>query len=182
MKIYGSHEDTMILYAGPRTGKTASMSGMLIDAPGFGLSTSTRPDVWGHTSIPRSKRGPVLTLDPDPFSGIGSSLAWDMLDGCMHPGIAIERAGYLVHAAPKDATGKDAWWDHQSAVLLRLLLHAGELTGANLMDVLAWARDPSTKEPVSVLYGSPMAAPGWPASWTTCPARMGSSSRTWPVA
>jgi hypothetical protein len=161
VKIYGSYEDTYILYAGPRKGKTGCMSGMLVDAPGFALSTSTRPDVWGHTSIPRGKRGPVLTLDPDPFSGIGSSLAWDMLDGCVHPAIATERAGYLMHAAPKNEGGKDAWWDHQSAVLLRLLMHAGELCGANLMDVRAWAGDPSSKEPVSVLYQAPRAAAGW---------------------
>jgi hypothetical protein len=163
VKIYGSYEDTYIVYAGPRTGKTGWMSNVLVDAPGFALSTSTRPDVWGHTSIPRSRRGPVLTLDPDPFSGIGSSLAWDMLDGCVLPQIAIERAGYLMHAAPKASDGKDAWWDHQSAELLRLLLHAGELAGANLLDVLAWARDPSSKEPVSVLYDSPQAAFGWAA-------------------
>jgi type IV secretion system protein VirD4 len=161
VKVYGSLEDTYIAYAGPRKGKTAWMSGVLADAPGFGLSTSTRPDVWGHTSIIRSRRGPVLTLDPDPFSGIGSSLAWDMLDGCMHPSIAIERSGYLMHAAPKDSSGKDAWWDHQSAELLRLLLHAGELAGANLLDVRAWAGDPSSKEPVAVLYRAPGAAPGW---------------------
>lgn len=161
MKVYGSHEDTYVVYAAPRTGKTGFLSGVLIDAPGFGLSTSTRPDVWGHTSIPRSKRGPVLTLDPDPFSGIGSSLKWDMLDGCALPQIAIERAGYLMHAAPKNDGGKDAWWDHQSAELLRLLLHAGELCGANLLDVKAWASDPSTKEPVQALYRSPLAAYGW---------------------
>ena len=161
MKVYGSHEDTYVAYAGPRKGKTAWMSGVLLDAPGFGLSTSTRPDVWGHTSIPRGKRGPVLTLDPDPFSGIGSSLKWDMLDGCVLPQIAIERAGYLMHAAPKNDGGKDAWWDHQSAELLRLLLHAGELAGANLLDVKAWAADPSSKEPVQVLYQSRFTADGW---------------------
>jgi type IV secretion system protein VirD4 len=161
VRIYGSHEDTYLVYAGPRTGKTGWMSGVLKRAPGFGLSTSTRPDVWGHTSIPRSKRGPILTLDVDPFSGIGSSLAWDMLDGCAHPAIAIERAGYLMDAAPKNEGGKDAWWDHNSAEYLRLLLHAGELAGANLLDVRAWAGDPSSKEPVSVLYRSQFAAAGW---------------------
>lgn len=161
MKVYGSHEDTYIVYAGPRIGKTGWMSGVLVDAPGFGLSTSTRPDVWGHTSIPRARRGPILTLDPDPFSGIGSSLAWDMLDGCVLPQIAIERAGYLMNAAPKSDGGKDAWWDHQSAEYLRLLLHAGELAGANLMDVKSWATDPSSKEPVQELYRSQFAATGW---------------------
>jgi hypothetical protein len=160
--IMGTFEDTYVMYAGPRTGKTAAMSGMLLDAPGFGLSTSTRPDVWGHTSIPRSRKGPVLTLDVDPFSGIGSSLAWDLLDGCVHPSIAIERAGYLMHAAPRDKSGKDAFWDAMSATYLRLLLHAGELDGANILDVLAWARDTSTMEPVSILYrNANIAAPGW---------------------
>lgn len=159
--LMGTPEDFYLVHAGPRKGKTGWMSGVLADAPGFGLGSSTRVDMWAHTVIERERRGPVLTLNPGGDGGIPTTLAWDMLSGCAHPMLAIERAGYLMDAAPKDTSGKDAWWDHQGGELLRLMMHAGALAGATLRDVAAWVRDPSTGEPVSVLYGSPGAAVGW---------------------
>lgn len=159
--LMGTHEDFYLVFAGPRKGKTGWMSGTLADAPGFALTTSTRVDVWAHTSVTRERRGPVCTLNPGGDGGVPTTLAWDLLDGCAWPAMAIERAGYLMDAAPHDASGRDAWWDHQGAQLLRLLLHAGALAGADARDVAAWARDPASSEPVSVLDGTRGAAPGW---------------------
>ena len=77
--------------------------------------------------------------------------------------VPITRAGYLMDAAPKDPSGKDAWWDQQGAVLLRLMLHAAALVHAPITDVAVWVADPEAPAPMAILAGHPAAAPGWAA-------------------
>ena len=106
--IMATAEDFTLLFAGPRTGKSGWLAGVVMDAPGPVLNTSTRVDVWANTVIPRSAKGPVYVLNPGGDGGIPTTLAWSPLDGCYHPAGAIEAAGYLMNAAPKDSGGKDA--------------------------------------------------------------------------
>ena len=62
--LMGTAEDFYLIFAPPRTGKTAWMSGVVSDAPGALLTTSSRVDVHAHTVVPRSAKGPVYTLNP----------------------------------------------------------------------------------------------------------------------
>ena len=158
--LAGSREDSYLLVAPPRVGKTGMMACWAADAPGALLATSTRTDLYAHTAIPRARLGDILTLNPGGDGGIPSTLAWSPLDGCQSPAIAIERAGYLMAAAPKDSGGKDAWWDAKGAELLRLMMHAAALGGATMHEAVAWVHDPASREPASILAGE-FAAPGW---------------------
>ncbi len=158
--LAGSREDSYLLIAPPRVGKTGMMACWAADAPGAMLATSTRTDLYKHTAIPRMRLGDLHVLNPGGDGGIPSTLAWSPLDGCTSPAIAIERAGYLMAAAPKDSGGKAAWWDAKGAELLRLMLHAAALAGATMHEVTAWVRDPMSREPASILAGE-FAAPGW---------------------
>ena len=158
--LAGSREDSYLLIAPPRTGKTGMMGCWLADAPGPALATSTRTDLYAHTAIPRARMGELSVLNPGGDGGIPSTLAWSPVDGCESPAIAIERAGYLMAAAPKDSSGKDAWWDAKGAELLRLMLHAAALGGASMREVCGWVSDPLSREPASILAGE-FAAPGW---------------------
>ena len=158
--LAGSREDSYLLIAPPRIGKTGMMACWAADAPGALLATSTRTDMYVHTAIPRMRLGELHVLNPGGDGGIPSTLQWSPLDGCTYPAIAIERAGYLMAAAPKDSGGKDAWWDAKGAELLRLMLHAAALAGATMHEVAAWVRDPVSREPASILAGE-FAAPGW---------------------
>lgn len=157
--VAGTREDSYLLVSPPRTGKTGLLGCWAADAPGALLATSTRTDLYAHTVIPRSRLGDVHVLNPGGDGGIPSTLAWSPLEGCEDPGIAIERAGYLMAAAPKDAGGKDAWWDAKGAELLRLMLHAAALAGATMAQAAAWVRDPCSPEPSSILAAC--GAPGW---------------------
>ena len=159
-ELAGSREDSYLLIAPPRVGKTGMMACWAADAPGAMLATSTRTDLYAHTAIPRMRLGDLHVLNPGGDGGIPSTLQWSPLDGCTSPAIAIERAGYLMAAAPKDSSGKDAWWDAKGAELLRLMLHAAALGGAAMHEVAAWVRDPMSREPASILAGE-FAAPGW---------------------
>ena len=91
-------------------------------------------------AIPRARLGDLHVLNPGGDGGIPSTLQWSPLDGCQSPAIAIERAGYLMAAAPKDSGGKDAWWDAKGAELLRLMLHAAAISGATMHEAVAWVQ------------------------------------------
>lgn len=164
--VMGTHEDFYLMFAPPRSGKTAWLSGVVLDAPGAVLTTSTRVDVYAHTVVPRSASGPVSVLNPGGDGGIPTNLAWSPLQDCHHPAGAIEAAGYLMNAAPKDAGGKDAWWDARGHELLRIMMHAAALGGATMREVAAWVRDPASTEPMAILTEMPDAADGWAAELT----------------
>jgi type IV secretion system protein VirD4 len=159
-RLMATAEDFIIVRAGPRKGKSGWLSGVVLDAPGAVLTTSTRTDVYAHTSAGRAGKGPVYALNPGGDGAIGTTLFWDPLEDCHSAAGAIERAGYLMAAAPKDSSGKDAWWDAQGHVLLRIMLHAAALAGATMREARAWVLDPLSAEPASVL-SLPGAAPGW---------------------
>jgi type IV secretory pathway TraG/TraD family ATPase VirD4 len=161
--LAGSAEDTYILIAPPRTGKSGLLGCWISDAPGAVLATSTRTDLYANTAVPRSAHGPIWVLNPDGDGGIPSTLSWSPVRGCENPAVAMQRAGYLINAAPKDSSGKDAWWDHQSKTFLQYLLHAAALIpGATIWEVRRWAAavlaDPT---PLRVLATHANAAPGW---------------------
>jgi type IV secretion system protein VirD4 len=156
--LMGTAEDFYLIFAPPRTGKSGWMSGVVVDAPGAVVTTSTRVDVYANTLIPRQAKGPVFVLNPGGDGAIGTTLLWDPLEDCEHAAIAIERAGYLMHAAPKDANS--GYWDAQGHVLLRVMLHAAALAGVTMREARAWVLDPLAAEPAAVL-AMPGAAPDW---------------------
>jgi type IV secretion system protein VirD4 len=158
--LAGSREDSYLLIAGPRFGKTALLACWAEDAPGPLLATSTRTDLYAHTVLSRLDRGDVWVLNPDGDGGVPSTLEWSPVSGCENPAVAIQRAGYLMDAAPRDPGGKDAWWDAKGAELLRLMLHAAALAGATMHQVAAWVHDPAHPDPAAILAGQ-FAAPGW---------------------
>lgn len=158
--VAGSREDSYLLIAPPRSGKTGTIGCWLADAPGAALATSTRTDLYAHTAIPRGRLGELHMLNPGGDGGIPSTLEWSPVDGCENPAVAIERAGYLMAAAPKDSAGTGTWWDARGAELLRLMLHAAALSGASMREVCAWVHDPLSRDPAAILAGE-FAAPGW---------------------
>jgi type IV secretory pathway TraG/TraD family ATPase VirD4 len=160
--IAGSSEESYLLIAPPRSFKTGLTSCWALDAPGAFLGYSSRCDQARHTMIPRSRRGDVLVLNADGDGGIPTSFAWSPVEGCQNPQTAIRRAGDLMHASPRDSSGKDAWHEDRGARLIRCMLHAAAADGASMHEVTAWVHDPLSAEPMSIL-ASPRAWPGWDA-------------------
>jgi type IV secretion system protein VirD4 len=160
--LMAGHEDFILLFGAPRTGKTGVECDWLADAPGAAISTTTRVDTFAHTALPRAARGPLWVLNPDGDGDLPTNFMLSPLAGCHVPQIAIESAGYLQHAAPSDKGGKDAHWDQRGAELLRLAMHAAAIAGATMREVAEWVRDPSSPEFTDALC-SPAAAEGWAA-------------------
>ena len=159
--LVASHEDFILLYGAPRSGKSASEAAWLAEAPGAAISTTTRTDMWVHTAMARAAKGPLWVLNPDGDGDLPTNFALSPLTGCHIPQIAIESAGYLVHAAPSDKDGKDRYWDQKGAELLRLAMHAAAVAGASMREVAQWVRDPADRAFMQALC-LPAAAEDWP--------------------
>lgn len=141
--LMASHEDMILLYGGPRSGKTATECAWLAEAPGAVISTTTRTDTYAHTAIARSAKGPVWVLNPDGDGDLPTNFMLSPLTGCHVPQIARESAGYLMHAAPSDKGGKDKLWDNRGSELLATAMHAAAVVGATMLEAAEWARSPA---------------------------------------
>lgn len=148
----------------PGTGKTQFMARTGLSAPGAVLMSSSNPDLAWLTWGARDEVGPVWALNPRGVGGLPSNIGFSPITGCVDPQLAMENAGALVAASPRDPSGKDAHWDHWSKVLLEKFLHAAALAGdpdrTNILTVRAWvnqwAEDPTqADEPLRLLgdYG-----------------------------
>jgi type IV secretion system protein VirD4 len=157
--IAGSRADLYLVLAPPQTMKTGLLSCWAADAPGALLATSSRGDLYRHTALDRSDNGDLHVLNADRVDGIPANFAWSPVAGCGNPQTAIRRAGDLVHASPRDTSGKDSWHEQRGAELLRYLLHAAAVDGASMHEVYAWVCDPLSAEPASILASR--GYPGW---------------------
>jgi hypothetical protein len=154
--------ETVCVFAPPQTVKTGLISSWLQDAPGAALATSSRADQYRHTASAREKLGEVLVLDADGY-GPGTNFRWDPVADCESPRIALRRAGALMHAAPRDESGKDAWHEQRGMQLLAKALHAAALQDGNVLDVRAWCRRPDDEQFAKGLRRA-RAAPDWAAA------------------
>lgn len=143
LEVHGSHADTYAIFGPPRGGKSTWLSTAGLAAPGAVLFTSTRADLATDTAKPRSRKGPVWFLNPGHDGGFPSTLHYSPLAGCEDPRMAMEAAGALMHAAPRDTSGRNNYWDHQSKTMLQFLLHAAALEPqADIFTVMEWASNP----------------------------------------
>lgn len=162
--LLGSFEDSYLVVAPPRAGKSALLGGIVLDHPGPVLATSTRPDLVTWTAGPRGTRGPVYVFNPE---GLGdgsmpSTLRWSPVAGCENPAVALERARALMRGAAGTAGVQDAaFWTGSQARLLPGLLNAAAAADKSLADVYAWIRDPLDDTPLRILERHPLAQHAW---------------------
>lgn len=164
MRVWSLVEDVVIVFGGPRTGKTGWLAGRVIDAPGALLVTSTRTDLHTLTAGLRASRGPVRVFNAVGLGGLPSSVSFDPLTGCADPVTAAERAADMLGAVTTGAGGDREFWDNQARRVLAALLHAAALdqpgdgeAPASMRDVLRWVSDPDSaqREITSLLRRSP---------------------------
>jgi type IV secretion system protein VirD4 len=120
-------EDTACTVAPPKWGKTTYMvAGMVADASGAVITTSTRPDVLRLTVGVRKDAGKVYVADFDGLSQYPNKLRWDMVAGCKDPQIASERASAMVNAMPRTGapSSADRYFDSGCVMIIEALLHA----------------------------------------------------------
>lgn len=160
--IIARAEDTALVIAAPRMGKTARIAIKRIkDAPAACVVTGTKPDVLRYTAKIRADKGTVHVFDPEGVSMWPDTTSWDIVAGCQDEEEATARAKAIVNARPMKGGGNSEFFTEAADTVLRCLLHAAALSGRNMRDVLAWTRDFNDDTPYEVLTTHPGAMPGW---------------------
>jgi len=164
ISCWSSVEDSVVILGPPRSGKGLCLVvGMILDAPGAVLTTSTRPDNLAVTIDARSSSSrPVAVFDPQGLArGIGSPSNWSLVRGCAEPGVAMVRARALC-ADASTGTENASFWSEQTVSATRCLLHAAALGGRDACDLYRWSLSASmAREAVAILLRCPGGAPGW---------------------
>lgn len=149
-----SVEASVLLLAAPRQGKTSQVIiPWLSTWPGAALVTSVRPDVLAATHQLRAARGPVLVMDPTGEVSWPDMLAWSPTAGCRDYKTALDRADVLVTVGKNNNQDSEnaTFFGMSASNLLAAWLHAAALDGRGMDDVLAWAFDDTSEEPVLIL-------------------------------
>lgn len=148
-RVWASVEDVVIVFGGPRKGKTQWLAGRVLDAPGAVVVTSTRLDLLQQIGPLRAQVGPVVVFNPVGLGGLPSTITFDPLTGCTDPAAAHERAADMIAAANPGASagGDRAFWDDQGRRNLAALMHAAALGGLTMVEVQNWLADLDRAKP-----------------------------------
>lgn len=158
--LLGSWEDTRIVFAGPRTGKTTCMAiPAVLDAPGACVTTSNKRDLLDATRDVRAAGGrPVWVFDPQGVANEPATWWWNPLTYILagrQTRTMDERAAKLAaHFASgsRDPGAKgDAHFDGAGERLLANLLLAAALAGKPITTVYAWVSIETDPAPVNAL-------------------------------
>ncbi|MET7621805.1 type IV secretory system conjugative DNA transfer family protein [Streptomyces sp. NPDC005408] len=145
--LFMSCEDTVLIIAPPRSGKSAQLGNAVIDAAGFCVVTSTRGDLYEHTHNKRREENrPVWVFNSD-VAGVANSMRWNLVEGCQDPETAVRRAGFILAASASGGDMENAtFWNSHSFRVLRSYLMLAALEGGDLLTVRAWVNNPDGKD------------------------------------
>jgi len=182
VKLYIPFEETALIVAPPREGKTSQLIiPWMLDFPGSVLATSSKTDVLYATAKFREKYGPVMVLDPTGLSNWPLQLQWSLVDGCEDFTVARKRAETLTGTAKSDEGTKNGGYFVMNAqMLMTCWLHAAALDGLSAMDILRWATAPTERQPVDILarHNQPNLARALAAQHAAAPEERSASWRT----
>lgn len=143
VKVYSSIEDSTVLITPMGGGKTALLAGMLLDAPGPVVTTSSKPDIHTLTAGMRGRTGQNWVFNPQQLSGLPTNLHWDPVVGCADPATALRRARYLLEGSDATAGVENrSFWQSASFKVLKSFLWAADVAGLTLLDVARWSKKP----------------------------------------
>ncbi|MFG3158106.1 type IV secretory system conjugative DNA transfer family protein [Streptomyces sp. NPDC048219] len=161
--LFVACEDIVLMYAPPRTGKSAQYGNAIIDAAGACVVTSTRGDLYEHThKLRREHNRPVWVFNAG-VSGVENTLRWNLVEGCQDSVVALRRAGYLLAAsASGEAMENASFWEGHSFMVLACYLMAAGIQGLDLTHVRAWVTDSTNREALDILEAHSHVVPaGW---------------------
>lgn len=147
---------------GPRTGKSSSAVGHVLDAPGPVLCTSTKPELLLATALGREGHTghPTLVYDPLGICGWPAPVRWNPLSGCETASVAMRRAEALMAGTSTENVTNGGFWKAAGTMLLRCVLHACALEDGDVSQLRSWVADPRSGDLVDVL-GSSQTARAW---------------------
>lgn len=167
--VWVSAEDSMVVLGPPRAGKGFFLAiGLLLDAPGAVVTTSTRGDNVRAVWEARKKIGPVALFDPQGLTKLPTTLKWSPSQGCESPMVASRRAQAIVGASSMGQSTSNQEWTGVATQILQYLLHAAALGGVDTPTLGRWGAAPGlAAQAVEILRQHPKATPGWADSLHT---------------
>lgn len=138
--VYSQSEDSKLVIAPPREGKTNLLAAELIlDAPGAVLGTTTKVDLVYATVVHRQRLGKVFVLDLENISGWPEKLWWNPVVGCEDFETALRRGQAWVGAKPVTGATNADFFNSRAAQILSRLLHVAAISGGSIREVARWA-------------------------------------------
>ena len=162
-RVYSPHSRGTIVVGPQGSGKSSLIIHKVFDFPGGVYVSSTKPELAVMAAAARAERGPVHIFNPANIGGLGSSFAWDPVQGCHDQAVADAQAWALVRGGG-GASGVDCsdFWAQKAQEIIRCYLMAAALAGYDMGAVHYWATQPDDPTPVGILEASPNRAP---AAW-----------------
>lgn len=152
-------ETTMLMIAGPRSGKSTCMAMPIISEwTGPLVVTSNKAELYRTTQKRRATSGRVWCFDPQRIAGATPTWYWNPVEYVADAGADLMdiRAGELAaqFAFSKASTGKGGDYFNTAATgLVTNFILAAALRGGTLLDVRRWITNPNNTEPVTALRG-----------------------------
>jgi type IV secretion system protein VirD4 len=163
MRLAVSTEDSVVVIAAPRQGKSSQVVIPWVHRwPGSALVTSMRMDVLLATATLRAELGPVAVMAPTGMTSWSQMVRWSPTSGCRSLDKARQRAEVMVTVgrSEKQDSSNAGYFGANATNLLTLWLHAAALAGRSMRDVLTWSLNDRDDTPVKLLRDRPDAAPG----------------------
>jgi type IV secretory pathway TraG/TraD family ATPase VirD4 len=128
----------------PRSGKSSSAVGYILDSRGAVLTASSSQELLLTTAVMReqSTHQPTLAFDPLGVTGWPNYVRWSPITGCDRPQTAARRAEALLSGSRIDETANGGFWRASGSLLLRRVLLACALAEAGVEELRAWMADP----------------------------------------
>lgn len=150
--LYVQHEDSMWVFAPQRSGKTLFLAvGIVLDAPGAVIATSTKNDLPMLTAVARERKGEVSVFDLQDISGWENKVRWNVIEGCEDPDEALARGKAWAGAQPMGDVKNGDFFNSKAAAVLGRFLHAAALGGKSVEDIVKWTNNFSNTEPLDIL-------------------------------
>ena len=141
MRVHASIEDVVLVFGGPRCGKSGMLASRIIEAPGAVLVTSTRTDLYMVTTpLREAHHGPVRVFNPTGLGGLASTLMFDPVVGCRDPLTAAERAEDMLPCGSGESEREH--WIGQARAVYAALLHAAAFGNHSCQMIAEWISDP----------------------------------------
>ncbi|MCP3425172.1 TraM recognition domain-containing protein [Rothia sp. AR01] len=152
-KLYGQSEESKLIYAIPRSGKTAYLAaGWVIDAPGAVITTSTKADILDITAAPREQKGGLAwAFDLMGISGWHRKAMWNPVVGSEDIEVALRRGKAWGSAQPMKGVKGGDWFNSRAGNILGRMLFTAAISDKSMEDVKQWGNNLMDPEPVELL-------------------------------
>lgn len=151
--LYMSWEDTAVVLAGQRMGKTqAYVTTSILGAPGPCVATANKRDVVDLTRMGREAKGKVWVFD---LQNIATESAmdwwWNPLRQVKSVADARKLANYFAASTRSGDAKQDAYFDTAAQDLLAVYILAAAKADGDLLHVLEWLKNGIDDTPVQIL-------------------------------